>query len=73
MQKEFIEKFDVNAMTEAIYNKISESDLHRRNQEVVKLNREIREKDKIIEAQNAFAREQQKESVKNVLADKDKK
>lgn len=73
MQKEFIEKFDVNAMTEAIYNKISESDLHKRNQEVVKLNREIREKDKIIEAQNAFAREQQKESVKNVLADKDKK
>lgn len=73
MQKEFIEKFDVNAMTEAIYNKISESDLHKRNQEVVNLTREIREKDKIIEAQNAFAREQQKDSVKNVIADTNEK
>lgn len=74
MQKEFIEKFDVNVMTEAIYNKISESDLHKRNQEVVQLAREKRElENKLIDAQNAFAREQQKESVKNVLADKDKK
>lgn len=74
MQKNFIEKFDINSMTEAIYNKISESDLHKRNQEVVKLNREKRElENKLIDAQNAFAREQQKESVKNVLADKDKK
>lgn len=73
MQKEFIEKFDVNSMTEAIYKKIAESDLHKRNQEVVQLAREKRElENKLIDAQSAFAREQQKETAKNVLADKQK-
>ena len=73
MQKEFFEKFDVNAMTETIYKKISESDLHKRNQEVVQLAREKRElENKLIGAQSAFAREQQKETAKNVLADKQK-
>ena len=73
MQKEFFEKFDVNAMTESIYKKISESDLHKRNQEVVQLAREKRElENKLIDAQSAFAREQQKETAKNVLADKSK-
>ena len=73
MQKEFFEKFDVNAMTETIYKKISESDLHKRNQEVVQLAREKRElENKLIDAQSAFAREQQKETAKNVLADKPK-
>ena len=73
MQKEFFEKFDVNAMTETIYKKISESDLHKRNQEVVQLAREKRElENKLIDAQSAFAREQQEETAKNVLADKSK-
>ena len=73
MQKEFLEKFDVNAMTETIYKKISESDLHKRNQEVVQLAREKRElENKLIDAQSAFAREQQEETAKNVLADKQK-
>ena len=73
MQKEFFEKFDVNAMTETIYKKISESDLHKRNQEVVQLAKEKRElENKLIDAQSAFAREQQKETAKNVLADKSK-
>ena len=73
MQKEFFEKFDVNAMTETIYKKISESDLHKRNQEVVQLAREKRElENKLIDAQSAFAREQQKETAKNVPADKSK-
>ena len=73
MQKEFFEKFDVNAMTETIYKKISESDLHKRNQEVVRLAREKRElENKLIDAQSAFAREQQEETAKNVLADKSK-
>lgn len=73
MQKEFIEKFDVNSMTESIYKKIAESDLHKRNQEVVQLTREKRElENKLIDAQSAFAREQQKETAKNVLADKSK-
>lgn len=70
MQKEFIEKFDVNSMTEAIYNKISESDLHKKNQEIVELSREIREKENLIDLQQKkFAKEQQKENVKNVLSD----
>lgn len=70
MQRDFAQNFDLNTLTEAIYNKISESDLHKRNQEVIHLSLENREKDnKIIELQNAFAREKQKENVKNVLAD----
>lgn len=70
MQKEFIEKFDVNSMTEAIYNKISESDLHKKNQEIVELSREIREKENLIDLQQKkFVKEQQKENVKNVLSD----
>lgn len=68
MQKNFIENFDMNDMTEAIYKKISEGDLHKKNKEIVEANRKIREQEnKIIEMQNAFAREQQKENVKNVL------
>ena len=70
MQKEFIEKFDVNSMTESIYKKISESDLHKRNQEIIELTRENRKlKTNLIDAQNAFAKEQQKDNVKNVLSD----
>lgn len=67
MQKEFIEKFDVNAMTESIYKKISESDLHKRNQEVVELTRKNRELQNLISAQDAFGKQ---ESAKNVLSDK---
>lgn len=70
MQRDFAQNFDVNTLTEAIYNKMSESDLHKRNREVIKLAHENREKDnKIIEMQNEFAKEKQKENVKNVLSD----
>ena len=73
MQKEFIENFNANDIVKAVYSQISEGDLHKKNQEIVELSRQNREKDnKIIELQTAFAKEQQKESVKNVLAD-DKK
>lgn len=67
MQKEFIEKFDVNSMTESIYKKISESDLHKRNQEVIELTRKNRELQNLISAQDAFGKQ---ESAKNVIADK---
>ena len=66
MQKEFIEKFDVNSMTESIYKKISESDLHKRNQEVIELTRKNRELQNLISAQDAFGKQ---ESAKNVIAD----
>ena len=70
MQRDFAQNFDVNTLTEAIYNKMSESDLHKRNREVIKLAHENRKKDnKIIEMQNEFAKEKQKENVKNVLSD----
>ena len=62
-----------HAFVKAVYSQISEGDLHKKNQEIVELSRQNREKDnKIIELQTAFAKEQQKKSVKNVLAD-DKK
>lgn len=70
-QKEFFENFDMDAMSQSIYKQISEGDLHKLNEENVKLTREIREKDKIIDfQQKEFAKEVQKDSVKNVLADK---
>lgn len=74
-QKEFFENFDMDAMSQSIYKQISEGDLHKLNEENVKLAKEIREKDKIIDfQQKEFAKEVQKNSVKNVLADKvDKK
>ena len=73
MQKNFIENFNANDIVKAVYSQISEGDLHKNNQEIVELSRQNREKDnKIIELQTAFAKEQQKESVKNVLDD-DKK
>lgn len=79
-QKEFFEKFDTNDIVKAVYEQITESDLHKRNQENVELSRQIREKDRIIGEkdkiiefqQKEFAKEKQKENVKNVLAD-DKK
>ena len=43
--KEFFEKFDINDLTNSIYQQIAESDLHKRNQEVVELARDNREKD----------------------------
>ena len=74
-QKEFFDNFDMDAMSQSIYKQISEGDLHKLNEENVKLAKEIREKDKIIDfQQKEFAKEVQKNSVKNVLADKvDKK
>lgn len=73
MQKNFIENFDINEMIETIYKKISEGDLHKKNLEVRDANRTIREQEnKIIDLQNEFAKKQQENSVKNVLAD-DKK
>lgn len=74
MQKKFFENFDFNDMTEAIYRKVSESDLHKKNLEIVEANRQIKDRDnKIIEMQEQFAKERQKDSVKNVVADKPKK
>lgn len=74
MQKNFIENFDVNNMTEAIYKMVSEGDLHKKNREIIKANRKIKEQnDKIIEMQNEFAIQKQKENVKNVLSNKPQK
>lgn len=72
-QKEFIEKFNVDDLTQSIYSQIADSDLHKRNKEVVELTRENREKEnKIIELENKLKQSEQKENVKNVLADKKK-
>lgn len=69
-QKEFFEKFDINELTQSIYQQISEGDLHKRNKEVVELTRDNREKDnKIIELEKKIKQNDQKESVKNVLSD----
>lgn len=69
-QKEFFEKFDIDDLTQSIYQQISDGDLHKRNKEVVELTRENREKDnKIIELEKIIKQNEQKDNVKNVLSD----
>lgn len=71
MQRKFAENFDPSALTDSIIKKYTESDLHKRNKEVIESSRQLREKDnKIIELKNELARKEQKENVKNVIADK---
>lgn len=75
MQKNFIENFDVNDIAKAIYKQLSDGDLHKKEIEIREANRTIRnQENKIIDdLQNEFAKKQQKENVKNVLSDTDKK
>ena len=69
-QKEFFEKFDVDDLTQSIYQQISEDDLHKRNKEVVELTRKNREQEnKIVEMEKIVKQNEQKEFVKNVLSD----
>ncbi len=50
MQKEFAETFNVDSLMDAMIKKYGESDLHKRNQEVIEANKKIRELDnKIVE------------------------
>ena len=63
-QKEFFENFDMNAMSQSIYKQISEGNLHKLNEENVKLIREIREKDRIIGEKDKIIDFQQKEFAK---------
>lgn len=63
-QKEFFENFDMDAMSQSIYKQISEGNLHKLNEENVKLIREIREKDRIIGEKDKIIDFQQKEFAK---------
>lgn len=50
MQKKFAETMDIDSIMDAIIKKYGESDLHKRNQEVVELNKNVRDlNSKIIE------------------------
>lgn len=73
MQKEFAETFNADSMMDAIIKRYSESDLHKRNQEIVSANKKIREMDnKIIEMKDNLLKEKQKDGVRNVISDKKK-
>lgn len=72
--EKFVKDFDATNLTEVLMSKYSESELGKKNREIVDANRSIREKDnKIIELQTAIEELKQKENVKNVLADKPKR
>lgn len=74
MQKKFVENFDMNDIMDAMVDRFSENELHKKNSELVTANRKIREQDnKIIDLQTAYAQEVQKDNMKNVLADNGKK
>lgn len=71
MQRDFAEKFNPDSLTEAIIKKYSESDLYKKNQEIIETNRQLREKDnKIVHIQNELKKKEQRNDVKNVLSDK---
>lgn len=71
-REEFYKDFDINSLMDMAVNKMSESELHRKNKEIVELSRENKAKEnKIIELQNEYARQCQKENVKNVISDKE--
>lgn len=70
----FIKNFDANAIINSAISKYGESDLHKKNRELIETSRKLRKSEnKIIEMQATIAKEQQKESAKNVVADKPKK
>lgn len=64
MQQRFMENFDVNDIMDTVINKYGESEIHKKNEELIEANKKIREQDnKIIELQTAFARKEQKEDA----------
>ncbi|PWJ51110.1 hypothetical protein [Faecalicatena contorta] len=64
MQQCFMENFDVNDIMDTVINKYGESEIQKKNEELIEANRKIREQDnKIIELQTAFARKEQKEDA----------
>lgn len=70
MQKRFVESFDVNEVIDTMIRKYESSDMNKKNQELLEASKKIREQDnKIIELQTSYARDMQKDSVKNVLSE----
>ena len=61
MQRNFAENFNPESLTDAIIKKYSESDIHKKNKEIVKANQKLREKDnKIVDLENKLIRKEQK-------------
>lgn len=61
MQKEFAETFNIESLMDTMIKKYGESDLHKRNQEVVKANKKICElNNKIVEYKNLQRRKRRK-------------
>ena len=72
--EKFVKGFDANAIINTAIRNYSESELHKKNQELVAAHKQIRDgENKIVELQTAYAKERQKDSVKHVLADTQKK
>lgn len=74
MQKNFAENFDMDNFMDVIIKKYTESDLHKRNKEVVEVTRQLKEKDnKIVELQAEYAKHEQQLNARSVLADEKSK
>lgn len=68
MQRDFAQNFDAGALVDAVVKKYGESDLAAKNREIADANLTIRDQqNKIIELQNEFAKEKQKELAKGIL------
>lgn len=70
MQKEFAETFNIDSLMDTMIKKYGESDLHKRNQEVIEANKKIRELDnKIVEMKKSSAKEKKKEKARDAGSD----
>lgn len=71
MQRNFAENFNPESLTDAIIKKYSESDIHKKNEEIVKANKQLHEKDnKIVDLENKLKKKEHQKNVKNVISDK---
>ena len=73
MQKNFAETLNADSLINAVIDKYSESEIYNKNRKAVEASKTIREQNnKIIELKDELSKKNQKDNVKNVLADKKK-
>lgn len=70
-RQEFYKNFNLDSLMTMAIEKMEDSELHRKNTEILELSRQNRDQEnKIIELKTAYEQEKQKDSVKNVLSDR---
>lgn len=69
MQKEFAETFNADSLMDAMIKKYGESDLYKRNQEIIEANKKIHElNNKIVEMKKSSEKPKKNDKVKNTVS-----